>query len=68
MARRRHKRAHRNPKKAFKLFGMGFGTLALLGVGGFVLWKYVFNKPDGTVTNLVSLPRTVTLPPARPQN
>jgi hypothetical protein len=47
---------------------MGLGTLTLLGVGGFVLWKYVLNKPAGTVTNLVALPRTVTLPPAESQS
>jgi hypothetical protein len=55
MARRRHKRARRNPK-GFKLFGMKLPMLALLVGGGFVLWKYVLNKPAGTVTSTTYLP------------
>ena len=68
MARRRHKRRARRNPKAFKLFGMKLPMLALLVGGGFVIWKYVLNKPAGTVTNLVALPRTVTLPPAGSQS
>lgn len=63
MARRRHKRARRNPK-AFKLFGMKLPMLALLVGGGFVLWKYVLNKPAGTETvSVVGPPRQVTTTP-----
>jgi hypothetical protein len=63
MARRRHKRARRNPK-GFKLFGMKLPMLALLVGGGFVLWKYVLNKPAGTETvSVVGPPRQVTTTP-----
>lgn len=55
MAKRRHhkRRARRNPRK-FKLFGMGLPTLALLVGGGYVVWKYMLNKPAGTVTTSVN--------------
>jgi hypothetical protein len=52
MAKRRHHRRTRRNPKGFKLFGMGIGTLAMLGVGGFVIWKYMLNKPTGAITTV----------------
>ena len=68
MARRRHKRRARRNPKAFKLFGMKWPMLVLLVGGGFVVWKYVLNKPAGTVTKLIPIPVGATLPPAGSQS